>query len=114
MCNVFSDWSTQPWPGCSARLRVHKVLQSSSIVVEAAPIGSDTFQFVRIGHLSSRATHQGEQLTSEEVNGSLSETAWRVGPFAACPTAQKGCCATFWNFSVGPREQSVHSADLSH
>lgn len=114
VCNVFSDWSTQPWNGCSARLRVHKILQSSSLVVEAAHIGSDSFQFVRIAHLSSLATHKGEDLTLEEKNGSDRENAWCLGPFAACPSVQNGCLATFRNFKVGPREESVHSSDVSH
>ncbi len=114
-----------------------------SIVAEAAPIpteagGQDpTFQFVRIAHISSRATHQGSELTSQEVHGYGSDDAdsdWQigtqyyyhtttitlipyrtitiVGPFAASPIAQKGCTATFSHFSIGPRLQSVHSAEL--
>ena len=114
VCNVFSDWSTQPWPTCSARKRLHKVLQSSSIVVEAAPLGSDEFQFIRIAHISARSTHLGDDLTEDERCGSSTESPWKIGPFAACPTANKGCVATFRNFSVGPRGTSVHSSDVSH
>lgn len=51
--NEFSDWSTQPWQSNSISLKVHKVNQSDSIVVEAAPLDSTyDFQFVRIAHLS--------------------------------------------------------------
>jgi hypothetical protein len=115
VCNIFSDWSTQPWPTCSARLRVHKVLQSSSVVIEAAPIGSDDFHFIRIAHLSALAVHKGNELTEFEKNGSGDEEVdWRIGPFAASVTQQKGCVATFTNLSVGPRLKMDHSADVSH
>lgn len=50
--NEFSDWSTQPWGSNSVSLKVHKVNQSNSLVVEAASLGSTDFQFVRIAHLS--------------------------------------------------------------
>lgn len=114
VCNVFSDWSTQPWPTCSARLRVHKVLQSSSVVIEAAPIGSDDFRFIRIAHLSSLAVHKGNELTDLERNGSGDEEMdWRMGPFAASVTQQRGCVATFTNLSVGPRLNMAHSSDVS-
>ena len=102
VCNVFSDWSTQPWASCGARLRLHKVIQSSSVVVEAAPLGSEDFQFIRIAHLSAKSTHIGDDLSAEEVTGSHDEKPWRIGPFAACPNAQKGCVADFSALSIGP------------
>lgn len=114
ICNVFSDWSTQPWPTCAARLRVHKVLQSSSVVVEAAPIGSDDFRIIRIAHLSSLSVHKGDELTDFERNGAESESDWRIGPFSASVAEQKGCVATFTNLSVGPRLTLTHSTDVSH
>lgn len=101
ICNEFSDWSTQPWPALGARLKVHTVAQSSSIVIEAAPLGSEDYQFVRIGHLDSVLGADGAPLP------------WRTGPFAACPGPQRGCTTAFTSFSLGPRETSVHSADLS-
>jgi regulation of enolase protein 1 (concanavalin A-like superfamily) len=108
VCNVYSDWSTQPWSGFSARLKVHKVNQGSSLVVEAAEMGSEDYQFVRIAHIS------GPTVTTLSAGGSeLSLPNWRVGPFAACPTKQKGCEATFQNFSVGQREKPVHNPDLA-
>jgi regulation of enolase protein 1 (concanavalin A-like superfamily) len=55
--NEFSDWSTQPWGSNSVSLKVHKVNQSNSLVVEAAPLGSSDFQFVRIAHLSPYGSH---------------------------------------------------------
>ena len=100
VCNGgYSDWSTQPWSGNAARLRIHKVLQSSSLVVEAAAPASEKYQFIRIAHLAP-------------TSSSDSEVVWRVGPFAACPTKQVGCSAVFSSFSVGPREASVHGSVL--
>ena len=106
VCNVFSDWSTQPWNATSISLKVHKVNQSDSLVVEAAPVGSsnDNFHFIRIAHLSNRST---------ENNGSADAALpWMVGPYAACPIQQKGCKVLFTNFSIGPREASMHSSEL--
>lgn len=114
VCNVFSDWSTQQWPTCAARLKVHKILQSSSIVVEVAPIGSDDFRFIRIAHLSSLAIHKGDELTDFERNGTDQETDWKIGPFAASVGQQKGCVARFTNLSVGPCLDLIHSTDVSH
>jgi regulation of enolase protein 1 (concanavalin A-like superfamily) len=114
VCNVFSDWSTQPWPCCSARLRVHKVLQSSSIVIEAAPTGSSEFHFIRIAHLSSLAIHKGSELTDFERNGTDEESDWKIGPFSASVTQQRGCVATFTNLHVGRRIGMAHSSDVSH
>lgn len=116
VCNVFSDWSTQPWSSNSAKLKVHKINQSSSLVVEACEIGSEKFQFVRIAHLSALAVHKsldGDDLTALEKNGSNEEQNWRIGPFSACPMEQKGCQAIFHNFRITDREAGEHSADAS-
>jgi regulation of enolase protein 1 (concanavalin A-like superfamily) len=100
VCNEFSDWSTQPWPATAVSLKVHKVRQSDSVVVEAAPTGTENYQFVRIAHISV------------DANPTKTRLPWRVGPFAACPIEQNGCEVRFTNFSVGPREVSVHSSEL--
>ncbi len=100
--NGYSDWSTQPWPSTSARLKIHKVNQGSSIVVEAAPIDTEHYQFVRIAHVSSNVSGEDGVLP-----------VWKVGPFAACPTKQKGCEAIFRNFSISSREPSVHHQDVA-
>lgn len=113
VCNVFSDWSTQPWPCNAARLRVHKITQSSSLVVEAATLGSEDFQFVRIAHLSAMSIHKGEDLNDLEKHGAAVEKSWRVGPFSAVPMQQKGCRAHFRNFRIGNKEKSTHNADAS-
>ena len=103
VCNNFSDWSTQPWNGHSVSLKVHKVNQSDSLVVEAASLGSTDFQFVRIAHLSTKIS------ANDSTQPSL---PWQVGPYAACPIAQRGCEAVFSNFFIGPREASMHSESL--
>lgn len=98
VCNEFSDWSTQPWSSTSISLKIHKVNQSDSLVVEAAPKGTDNYGFIRIAHLSCGPA--GKRLP------------WQVGPFAACPIGQHGCKAIFSNFSVGQKEESLHSSEL--
>lgn len=108
VCNVYSDWSTQPWPSCSATIRVHKILNSSSIVVEAAPLNTTKFDFIRIAHLS--AMHG----TTSATSMSDTDVMWRIGPFAACPGPQKGNVATFTRFVVEPRVASVHDQDVSN
>ena len=114
VCNVYSDWSTQVWSSTGARLRVHKILQSSSVLLEAAPLGSDDFHFFRIAHLSSRASHRGVEHANEAAaQGTDDDLPWQVGPTAICAMAQKGFSARFTKFSVGPRLPSVHSTDAS-
>lgn len=115
VCNVFSDWSVQPWSNTGARLKVHKVRQSNSIVIEAAEPGSDTYRFVRIAHLSTTATNSlvPQTRTAPAPPSSFLYEQWKIGPFAACPSAQRGCHATFSNVSVGPKETSEHSPNLA-
>jgi hypothetical protein len=111
VCNRgFSDWSTQVWSSTSAHLRVHKVLQSSSFVVEAAPVSDEStaerqYQFVRIAHLASSSP------TFRADDPSTFPT-WRLGPFAACPIAQRGCSVSFRDFAIGPRLAAAHSSEL--
>ena len=104
ICNHgYSDWSTQNWgdvPSC--KLRVHKVPYHDSVVVEAASttgVEKDVFRFVRIAHLST---------DSARAKG----LSWQVGPFAACPTAQKECHTNFTEFFVGPKLETEHKAVL--
>lgn len=102
--NGFADWATQIWTDSviGAHLRITKVSQSSSVVIEVAPLNSlptestapSTFHMVRIAHL-------------EPTN-----STWRIGPFAASPIAQRGCQAEFWDFQLGPRQSTVHNDSL--
>mmetsp|Transcript_1275 Transcript_1275/g.2072 ORF Transcript_1275/g.2072 Transcript_1275/m.2072 type:complete len:265 (-) Transcript_1275:234-1028(-) len=122
--NIYSDWSTQVWDGFGARLRVHKIAQSNSVVLEAAPLlvsSSSTtanslhpgYQTIRIAHISARACHGGEDLTEVEKAGKSNELDWKIGPFAACPTKQIGNIATFRNFNVGQKLPTLHKQLLS-
>jgi len=96
VCNNYSDWSTQTWGSFGAKLKIHKVLQSDSVVVEASELRpNNKFEFIRIAHISSP-----------------SGSSWTVGPYAASPIAQKGCAAIFTDFYVGPKENSSHSSEL--
>lgn len=97
--NGFSDWSTQVWSGLSARLKVHKLIQSDSVVVEAAQPGTNDYSFVRIAHISMRGCRD---------SGCL----WKIGPYAASPISQAGCVAQFSNFSITHREVGAHSDNL--
>ena len=106
-CNYYSDWSTQPWNSFGVRLRIHKVHQSESIVVEAAPIGTTDYKFIRIAHISSNS-NRSSNIPSVPNTAAV---PWRIGPYAACPTKQQGCIAHFTQFSIGPREASVHSSE---
>lgn len=115
VCNNYSDWSTQPWSVAhndsneivtGARLKVHKIIHNDSVVVEAAPLNSDNFQFIRIAHCSVKSTHTS-------IEHSLpTDVKWCVGPYAACPTKQAGCVSRFSNFSCGPRQNTVHESNL--
>lgn len=119
VCNKgYSDWSTQPWANGAAKLRIHKVNISSSIVVEAAPLQSEKeapnasntvkYESIRIAHLS---TNNGYLDTDPYLQEDL-DIKWKIGPFAACPTSQFGCTAAFSNFFIGPLEETTHSCTL--
>eukprot|EP00040_Diaphanoeca_grandis_P011652 m.59786 g.59786 ORF g.59786 m.59786 type:complete len:257 (-) comp22756_c1_seq1:140-910(-) len=110
VCNVHSDWSVVPWESNSIQLRVHKINQGSAVVVEAAPVNSpDSLHFVRIAHLSAQVSHTN--VTTETP--APEALPWQIGPFAACPIAQRGATATFTTFTVGPLKPSSHSSTLS-
>lgn len=117
--NGFSDWSTQPWPGgkASLRLRVSKVGADDSYVVEAAQAGAgrgkkeedhDEWRFIRIAHLGAAsrvaAPAEGDQDAAPE--GKL----W-VGVFGCCPEDQQGCKVVFHSFEVRPGTSFRHNAD---
>lgn len=114
-CNNYSDWSVVPWGRrTAARLRIHKVNQGTSVVLEANRAGGaeEDWEFVRICHLSAMSSHRGSAHEGElEAGGSEREMPWRVGPFAACSLAQRGCVATFTRFVVGPLKPMTHEAD---
>lgn len=128
VCNNYSDWSTQPWPtlklqdgviSTGARLRVHKLCHSESVVVEAAALDApvEGFQMVRIAHCSLRSTHTDIDSTTGAAASTCGADSgdamqWRIGPYAACPTEQAGCTAKFTNLKIGPFEKTVHGSAL--
>eukprot|EP00277_Geminigera_cryophila_P010397 CAMPEP_0179409884 /NCGR_PEP_ID=MMETSP0799-20121207/2965_1 /TAXON_ID=46947 /ORGANISM="Geminigera cryophila, Strain CCMP2564" /LENGTH=188 /DNA_ID=CAMNT_0021181643 /DNA_START=21 /DNA_END=584 /DNA_ORIENTATION=- len=82
-CNLFSDWSVMPWNGTAARIRIHKINHGNSVAVEANTLHGtdDTWQFIRICHLSAKVAHTGGlQLPSgtpeAEALGSDIELPW--------------------------------------
>lgn len=113
--NGFSDWSTQNWSAPTIKIRVHILPQhGGSFVVEAAPIDTEDWAFIRIAHLNvnhnhdhlnddpiARAAYEGEASPS----GSL-----MVGVFAACPVDQAGMVATFDQLSITQGSAFVHDA----
>mmetsp|Transcript_15255 Transcript_15255/g.46229 ORF Transcript_15255/g.46229 Transcript_15255/m.46229 type:complete len:265 (+) Transcript_15255:26-820(+) len=100
----FSDWSTQPWPDSSLKVRLHKLLpgpeQGPAVVVEAASFddsSDDEWHLVRIASLRPPPN-----------------VPWRLGVFAAAPVAQLGCRATFHSIRLGPKLPIVHDTDPGH
>lgn len=106
--NGFSDWSTQPWPGGEAamRLRISKVGANDSYVVEAAAAGAGAradagggksednhdWRFIRIAHLGTAARAVGPAAGDQDAapEGNL----W-VGVVGCCPEEQQGCRVLF-------------------
>ena len=83
-CNVFSDWSVMPWVGTAARIRLHKVNQGQSLVMEANTFdgGDDGWQFIRICHLSATVGDRSIGVNDEPTSvGSSVLKPWFMGPF---------------------------------
>jgi regulation of enolase protein 1 (concanavalin A-like superfamily) len=113
--NGFSDWSTQPWTVPALKLRVHILPQhGGSVVVEAAPIGTNEWSFIRIAHIHSDFNHDllNDDPTTQTAHEGLSAPpgTLMVGIFAACPIAQTGMVATFEQLSITQGSEFVHNA----
>jgi hypothetical protein len=115
--NGFSDWSTQPVPNHhpAMTMRVHVLpQQGGSIVVEAAPIGSDQWSFIRIGHLNQGMNHDLFHDTPDVLNafqGIAAPTDTILcGLFGACPVDQEGMVVKFYDFSIRQGSTFVHDA----
>lgn len=113
--NGFSDWSTQPWPIPATRIRVHILPRhGGSFVVEAAPIGTDEWSFIRIAHMNTDFNH--DLLNDDPVTKGADEGTsappgtLMVGVFAACPVEQAGMVATFDHLSILQGSDFVHDA----
>lgn len=98
--NGFSDWSTQNWPVPSVKIRVHLLPRhGGSFVIEAAPIGTDDWSFIRIAHMNADFSHpilDGNPITQTAFEGpNAPPGTLMLGIFAACPVDQAGMVATF-------------------
>jgi regulation of enolase protein 1 (concanavalin A-like superfamily) len=117
--NSFSDWSTQQVDTTDMKIRVHVLPQhGGSLVVEAAPLDSDKWSFIRIAHLHRDATHDFLNAAPEVKSSFQGENApsdsIMVGIFAACPVDQAGMTVTFHDLSISEGSVFVHDAGEGH
>mmetsp|Transcript_6020 Transcript_6020/g.14092 ORF Transcript_6020/g.14092 Transcript_6020/m.14092 type:complete len:160 (+) Transcript_6020:575-1054(+) len=115
----YSDWSTQAWtasskpmpaPGggttttTSARVRVSKLLpgveQGPALVMEACTYNE-----------GDGAEAEGEWVQVRIASLRSGTKPWRMGVFAICPVANRGCTVHFHHMSLGPKCEPVHKAD---
>lgn len=113
--NGFSDWSTQQWLEAAIKIRVHILPQhGGSFVVEAAPIGTEDWTFIRIAHMNVDFNHDfinDDPIVQAAYEGASAPTGkLMVGVFAACPVDQAGMVATFDELSISQGSAFVHDA----
>jgi regulation of enolase protein 1 (concanavalin A-like superfamily) len=113
--NGCSNWSTQKVSKTEMKIRVHVLpQQGGSIVVEAAPLDKDQWDFICIAHLNKEMNHDMMNDALEVKNAFQGEGAAgdsiMVGVFAACPVDQNGMVATFHDFSITEGSAFVHDA----
>ncbi|KAG7368994.1 DUF1349 domain containing protein [Nitzschia inconspicua] len=113
--NGFSDWSTQQVATEGMKIRVHVLPQrGGSLVVEAAPLDSDQWAFIRIAHLNKEMNHDLLNDTPEVKEAyqgmGAPDGSIMVGIFAACPVDQKGTVVKFHDLSVTKGSAFVHNA----
>lgn len=111
--NGFSDWSTQMFPTFEIKVRVHILpQQGGSFVVEAAPLGSDEWAFIRIAHMNRNMKHDllndDPSVQAAYQGESPPEDSLMVGIFGACPVDQAGTVVTFHDFSIVKGSTFVH------
>lgn len=113
--NGFSDWSTQNWPTPSIKIRIHLLPQhGGSFVVEAAPVGTEEWAFIRIAHMNVDFNHDllndAPAVQAAYEGKSAPPGTYMVGVFAASPVDQAGMVATFQDFSIKAGSEFVHDA----
>jgi regulation of enolase protein 1 (concanavalin A-like superfamily) len=111
--NCFSDWSTQLVPHAEIKIRVHILpQQGGSFVVEAAPLDSEEWAFIRIAHLNKNMKHDllndHESVQAAYRGGSPPDNSIMVGVFGACPVDQAGMVVTFHDLSIVQGSTFVH------
>jgi regulation of enolase protein 1 (concanavalin A-like superfamily) len=130
VCNIYSDWSTQPWSDYTtaadtglvivpARIRIHcRGDVSNSFVVEAFADGK--WEFMRIAHLSKAMQCRDDPLANHAAVTSawqgLSPPAGEIwaGVFGCCPEDQAGGSVTFTKFAITEGSDFEHNADGNH
>ena len=111
--NCFSDWSTQMFPRPEIKIRVHILpQQGGSFVVEAAPLDSEEWAFIRIAHMNRNMKHNllNDHETVETAyqgEDPPDDSMW-VGVFGACPVDQVGMVVTFHDLSIVQGSTFVH------
>jgi regulation of enolase protein 1 (concanavalin A-like superfamily) len=113
VCNGFSDWSTQNWSAPAVMIRVHILPQNGgSFVVEAAPVGTDDWVFIRIAHMNVDHNHNllNDHPTVQAAyeGESAPPGTLMAGVFSASPIDQVGTVATFEDLSITPGSGFVH------
>jgi regulation of enolase protein 1 (concanavalin A-like superfamily) len=113
--NTFSDWSTQQVENSQMKIRVHVLPQhGGSIVVEAAPLGSEEWAFIRIAHLNKDMRHDllnDDPTVKKAFQGDdAPKDSIMVGIFGACPVDQNGMVVAFQDFSITEGSAFVHDA----
>ncbi len=113
--NGFSDWSTQHWSAPAIKIRVHILpQQGGSFVVEAAPVGTDEWAFIRIAHMNVDFNHDllnDDPAAQAAFEGEASPPGTlMVGVFAACTIDQAGMVATFDGISITQGSSFEHDA----
>ena len=93
---------------------VTSMQHGGSFVVEAAPLGSDEYSFVRIAHLNKDMSHDllnDDPVVQKAFKGrSAPPDTYMVGVFAASPVDQKGMVATFHSLSIVKGSTFVHES----
>lgn len=117
--NGFSDWSTQNWSAPAIKIRVHLLPQNGgSFVVEAAPVGTDDWNFIRIAHMNADFNHDllndAPTVQAAYEGESAPPGTIMVGVFAASTADyanHAGMVATFEALSITPGSEFVHDAN---
>jgi len=110
--NGYSDWSTQQWSASSATIRV-TIKGDSSFIVEAAPLDSTDFNFIRIAHLDLNLVQKTDPLA--DISGFQGPSPpmgslW-AGVFGCCPEDNQGCVVSFQTFKISNGTSFEHNAD---
>lgn len=113
--NGFSDWSTQKVTKAEMNIRVHVLpQQGGSLVVEAAPLDSKEWDFIRIAHLNRNMNHNmlndAPEVKDAYRGPDAPADSIMIGIFGACPVDQAGMVVEFHDLSITKGSAFVHDA----